>query len=717
MSECLASLKPGEDLWNSCDNKSGYAMEFYKAQGNPQFRNFEFRDGSCLEANSGIVTVQKCNLSSMAQNFLITTKKSPTRNVPKIVWSFWDKGVSKMPEFYQVNIEKWKEVLGNDWQIRVVDTVPGSPYYYEKFIPKESIPTIQWIAERISKSSSTDSKLTPAVVFSDFIRLELLHRHGGVWMDPSIMLHKSLESLTIPLEMFGEFEVSGYTTKHQSRRMLNYADSLENFFIVALEKSDLIREWKNNFRKYWNNKKPGMPAVDNPLFHQTGKAAPDFSRFKDLMNYLNQHLALKFTLEQNPELMNRIFLMGGTFGDEDGPFSLISGADWNDQKLMNLSEDDQVKLMQQTKSVIMSKFASENSRTLRTKGRAYFFDRRNIFGKLNSLINPVNEVSQMVSRNVWTFWDRGEQAMPAFNRFNVMHWRKILGPLGYKITVVNLIEGDPNNLETILGGRELLPPNWDMLDSVVQTYQSPDGGWVKMAPSVVKSDFARLALLEKFGGVWMDSSNVLIKNLDQIVVDALNKSKEHEVGGYIMDHYSSKNSPVVDDVRVDGMENWFIAAKAHSPLIREWREAFTFYWMTRKKGEQIHKHPMYFDQGFDFGGLGISSPNYLNQHAALKYVLHHQPELGQKILPVKHMQPWWFHAKVGGNSADLYRGFISENVGEYAKEIRDDNVELLKFAGPHLTEINQHFRHLDDFCKVKNLLTELYHECPQLDVR
>jgi hypothetical protein len=299
--------------------------------------------------------------------------------------------------------------------------------------------------------------------------------------------------------------------------------------------------------------------------------------------------------------------------------------------------------------------------------------------------------------------------MPAFNRLNVMHWRRILEPLGYKIQVVNLLPGDPNNLEVILGGRSLLPPNWDSLDSIVTPYQSPDGGQVKMVPSIVKSDFARLALLEKFGGVWMDSSNVLIKDLNTIIVNALNESHEHEVGGYVMDGYSSKNSPVVDGVRVDGMENWFIAAKAHSSLIHEWRKAFELFWTTRKTGQQIHKHPMYLT--FDFGGLGVSAPNYLNQHAALKYVLSHEPGLGQKILPVKHMQPWWFHAKVGGNASDLYRGFISPEVGEYAKEIHHDGVELLKFAGPHLTDINKHFRTLEDFCLTKNLLTELYGAC------
>ena len=76
------------------------------------------------------------------------------------------------------------------------------------------------------------------------------------------------------------------------------------------------------------------------------------------------------------------------------------------------------------------------------------------------------------------------------------------------------------------------------------------------------------------------------------------------------------------------------------------------------------------------------------------------------------MQPWWFHVKVGGSSEELYRGFVSPQIHEYAQEIKRDQVELLKFAGPHLADIKQHFPRLQDFCEKDNLLRELYQICP-----
>lgn len=151
------------------------------------------------------------------------------------------------------------------------------------------------------------------------------------------------------------------------------------------------------------------------------------------------------------------------------------------------------------------------------------------------------DASKIVRRVVWTFWDSGEASLPAFNKYAVNHWRKLLEPSGYEIRVLNLVEGDKNNAVTVLGGKECLPRNWDTLDAIIQPYTGPDGNEVKMVPSVVRSDLIRLALLEKYGGIWMDSSNALIRPLDDIAVSSLDKSPR-TVSGYVMEGYAGNNS-------------------------------------------------------------------------------------------------------------------------------------------------------------------------------
>lgn len=173
-----------------------------------------------------------------------------------------------------------------------------------------------------------------------------------------------------------------------------------------------------------------------------------------------------------------------------------------------------------------------------------------------------------------------------------------------------------------------------------------------------------------------------------------------------------ETTPIVDNEKVDGMENWLIIAKQGSSLIREWRKAFVNYWETRKRGQWISEHEMYKDPGFTFGGLGISAANYLNQHAAFKYVLHYQPLLAQEIYPIKNLNPWWLHGRVGGDANSLYKGIISKDINIWAQEIKSEGVGLLKFAGGHLTEIRAHFTTVESYCLVPNLITLIYGHCP-----
>lgn len=310
------------------------------------------------------------------------------------------------------------------------------------------------------------------------------------------------------------------------------------------------------------------------------------------------------------------------------------------------------------------------------------------------------------NRHVWTYWDSGESNLPAFNQYNLQHWRKILKPKGYEITVL-----DQNSLIETLGDKSLLPSNWDNLDQVVQPYPSQPGWLVKMVPAIVRSDFARLAVLEKFGGVWMDTSNILLQDLDTIVINSLEQDSTKQVAGYVMQGYASAGSPMVNSEPVDGLENWFLAAKPDSRLISTWRKAFVYYWETKKSQSLIRQHSLYQTPGFDFGRLGANSAEYLNQHAALKYILFKNPSLANEILPVQDLKPWWLHGNLGDSPEALYLGFVSERVPEYRQAIIRDQVKMLKLGGPHLTHIHRNFKQVDDFCKKTNLLEALYGDC------
>lgn len=695
----------------SCTGKDNQKITLRNSQPNNLFRNIVFRHSEkCLELveSDGLQDLQQITCSqNPSQNFFLNSSIKNDK-LPHIIWSFWDGGEASMPAFYKANVEHWKKHLemhemGEPWTVKVLNNIPGTPNYFGNFIDVKSIPTTDSLDSKISSVE----KLNKNVVFSDFLRLELLYEHGGVYIDPSVMKHKALKNLESALRM-SQFSLAGYATFRQGNADIHYADSLENFFMMALPKSQLIKTWKTNFRHYWDRKEPNMHIEDHPMYNGSEGKRLDTTKFGDLSNYLNQHIALKYTLENHANLLPEVYIIGDTGIKDRGPFTLLILADWEDKNLLDLKPAKFTEILTVMKDVMISKFPSKNSEALRAiKDIKYFFNTNNIFGMLNQIDNW-----EPVRKTVWGFWDSGEDNLPAFNKYAVDHWRTMLEPAGYEIRILNLKEGDKDNAITVLGGKGLLPSNWNNLDNIVKPFTGPDGNQVKMVPSIVKSDLIRLALLEKFGGIWMDTSNALLRPLDTIVVDDLNASNK-TVAGYVMDRYASADSPRVDGIPVDGMENWLIVAKRGSPLIKAWRKAFVDYWETRKVGEWIQNHELYKKETtFTFGGLGNVAANYLNQHAALKYVLHVNPAIYSHIYPIKDLHPWWLHNRAEHDHKSVYQEIIAPNMNTLASEITTDKVGLMKFAGSHLTEINDHFKKIDDYCSTANLITLLYGHCP-----
>lgn len=333
------------------------------------------------------------------------------------------------------------------------------------------------------------------------------------------------------------------------------------------------------------------------------------------------------------------------------------------------------------------------------------------------LISCSNETDKMgdskVPKFIWSFWAQGEDQLPAFNKYNVNHWRKVMEPMGFQIRVLNDLPGHKDNAIAVLGDKSLLPKTYDKLEELATSYKGPENTWFDLNARIVRSDCVRIAVLEKFGGTWMDTSIVLVKDLNSIVINNLNNSDKN-VGGYIMRHLTSPNSPMVDGIRVDGMENWFIVAKKGSPLIHEWRKAFSRYWETRKPGQWISDHEMYKDPRFSFGGTNNQEyvyANYLNQHAALKYVLFYQPELGQEILPIKNLHPWWLKERAEHDHETLLAAATKGDLKSKVKEIRAE-VGLMKFPGSVLGEIKAAFPTISDFCTKPNIFQLIYGHCP-----
>lgn len=95
--------------------------------------------------------------------------------VPKIIWSFWEGGFSEAPPLVQLCVATWSKYSGIE-DIRLLDMDSISQYLKPRDLPRTF-------------------KSLPVQMKSDAIRLAVLARHGGVWLDASTLV-------TAPVDQF-----------------------------------------------------------------------------------------------------------------------------------------------------------------------------------------------------------------------------------------------------------------------------------------------------------------------------------------------------------------------------------------------------------------------------------------------------------------------------------------------------------------------------------
>jgi hypothetical protein len=177
--------------------------------------------------------------------------------IPKIIWSFWDN--PELPEIIKDCKRNWKKF---------------APNYNIKFLNKNNIENyvdmpINW-------------KNLPVYRQSDVLRLKLLEKYGGIWMDASILLFENPDNF-----------VGGDITLFTSP-LTNQDDPIyENWFIASTKGNILIKTWINEV----------LYAIKNE--DEYVASCSDYNI--DLLNYYTPtylicHLALRNIYDQHKDL-------------------------------------------------------------------------------------------------------------------------------------------------------------------------------------------------------------------------------------------------------------------------------------------------------------------------------------------------------------------------------------------------------------------------------
>lgn len=182
---------------------------------------------------------------------------------PKIIWTYWDQGHKALPAFHKLCIESWRRKCPG-WRVEVVDR---ETIFH--FVQPEDLP-------------QTFDEMSRRQHRADCARSALLYRHGGIYMDPSILAWRDV----------------GHVVRYQDieRGAKDYAGFfrgshrfVENWFMACRKGCEFIERWHRQHLQYWENRR----SVDRRFKSDVFFKGVDFTYFADdETDYLVQHACL-----------------------------------------------------------------------------------------------------------------------------------------------------------------------------------------------------------------------------------------------------------------------------------------------------------------------------------------------------------------------------------------------------------------------------------------
>ena len=184
-----------------------------------------------------------------------TMTENLTNNIPKHIFTYWDK--HELPKTVQQCQQNWR-----------------------KFAPNYKIHTIHQDTAENWVQMPPNWKALPPYRQADILRLKLLEKYGGIWMDASILL------MTNP-DNFVDGDLTMFTTPSTSLRNPVY----ENWFIASSKGNPVITEWVNEVLLALKDKKSYIANSNKNNTKLVGNN-----------NYLICHLVLRNIYSKNPDL-------------------------------------------------------------------------------------------------------------------------------------------------------------------------------------------------------------------------------------------------------------------------------------------------------------------------------------------------------------------------------------------------------------------------------
>ena len=222
--------------------------------------------------------------------------------IPNIIWAFWD---GEPPETVKKCVQSWKH-YNPEYEVILLNKQSLSKY----------LPDVDFASIRHAKDSNTR--------FSDFVRLNILAKYGGIYIDASTICHKPFSWLHAIQKKKNVDFIGYYIDKFTEPTYKSNSPVIENWFFAATPNSTFVQDWLKEFMR--TNK---YSTIDKYL-ENVQENNVSIQKI-DIPNYLAMHVAAQSILQKNPQKYD-IYL----FPAEKGPFKYLVDTDWNIENAIKL---------------------------------------------------------------------------------------------------------------------------------------------------------------------------------------------------------------------------------------------------------------------------------------------------------------------------------------------------------------------------------------------
>ncbi|KAI0390733.1 capsular polysaccharide synthesis protein-domain-containing protein [Xylariaceae sp. FL0594] len=185
----------------------------------------------------------------------------------KNVWAFWHAGYAGMAPWVRRNIINWVRRLGPEWTVHLLDKVAGSRTNVNHYVESSYFPD--------AFNNDTMDGPTVGAHSGDLVRLPLLWKYGGVWMDAGTFLFRHVEDICWKEidDPASPFEMAGFIIEVRPG-----VDCMQNGFIAAKRGNPFIKRWHDIYVTLWEGKTNAQGFHKHPLLRHLPLVSPPVER-------------------------------------------------------------------------------------------------------------------------------------------------------------------------------------------------------------------------------------------------------------------------------------------------------------------------------------------------------------------------------------------------------------------------------------------------------